>query len=117
MERIHLGEKVLKSLTGKRSAPVPLGFVDEDYWAYLARYSGQYAARQSSGDLLALVLEGHLDVESGEIVESFEMGEGFLMRAGVSWTPQPGEKGAVVLQFEARDLEMRGGEPEGPSAA
>lgn len=112
MKKINLGDSLLKVLISDSASPVPLALVDEEYWVYLSRYRGESGPRVNARDLFCLVIEGEMEVRSGDETLSLEKGEAFLAEAGVAWSVSAEASGATAIHFECRSQETAGVEEE-----
>ena len=81
---------VLKMARGLSQAfrPIEVANIDDDYHAFIVRYSGDYMFHTHDKDEFVYILEGSLIVEMGTREVEVRQGEAFLIPAGTSHRPR-----------------------------
>ncbi len=87
--------------------PVVVTEIDEDYHAFIVRYSGDYMAHAHELDEFITILEGELLVEmEGETI-TVRQGESILIPGGVQHKPRcPNSALALVVEHKGQQKQM-----------
>ncbi len=90
--------------------PVEITDIDENYHAFIVRYSGDYIAHSHDKDEFVHILEGCLEVEiNGETIEVVQ-GESILIPARAPHRPRCGNM-ALGLVVERKGLQKQDPKP------
>ena len=81
---------VLKMARGLNQVfqPVEITDIDDQYHAFIVRYSGDYITHTHEKDELVYILEGSLVIEIDGKAEEVRQGEAFLIPAGSPHRPR-----------------------------
>ncbi len=98
----------LKMARGLQQAfrPVEITDIDENYHAFIVRYSGDYIPHSHEKDEFVHILEGSLDVEIDGSVQEVRQGESILIPAGCPHRPRCGNM-ALGLVIERKGLQKQ----------
>ncbi len=87
--------------------PVVVTEIDDDYHAFIVRYSGDYIAHEHEHDEFITILEGELHVEMDGENHSVRQGECVLIPAGVKHKPRcPNMALALVVERKGLQAQM-----------
>lgn len=86
--------------------PVEITDIDENYHAFIVRYSGDYITHNHEKDEFVHVLEGALEVEIDGHTEEVRQGESILIPAGSPHRPRCGNM-ALGLVIERKGLQKQ----------
>ncbi len=102
---------VLKMARGLNQVfqPVEITDIDDNYHAFIVRYSGDYTTHTHERDELVYILEGELIIEIDGKEEHVRQGEAFLVPAGMPHRPRCANT-ALGFVMETRGLQKQMGD-------